>query len=521
MLIGDLIRLNAQRFGNKMAFKDERTEVTFLQVNQRANAVIHALLERGLKKGDRIATLLYNCVEYEELIHALPKAGFIMVPLNYRFVGRELQYLLENSEASVLIYDAELSDTVEEIRPHLDMVGHYIVIDHRGDSKVEAQNYEEMIGNHPTSEVTIPVHENDIAYILYTSGTTGHPKGAMLTHRNIFTNLFNVLFELQPKPKDKILNLPPLYHCAGQNHAMTYFYYGCPALTIKQFDPDLVLQTIYKERPNVLHMVPAMQNMILNHPQIDAHDFRFVDLMVYGAAPIMRAQLERSMDVFGCSFIQCAGQTEASPVMTMLRPEDHIVDGPVEVIRRLGSAGREVKLTQVKIVDQDGNELPPNVPGEEIARGDNIMKGYWKNAEATHETLIDGWLHTGDICQRDEYGFVYYVDRIKDMICRGGENVYPREIEEVIASHPAVFEVAVIGVPDERMGEEIMAVIALKEGAVANEAEIVRLCEQNLARYKKSRYVAFIDALPKNASGKMLKRELRETYCRSPLPPRV
>ena len=521
MLIGDLVRLNARRFGSKMAFKDERTEVTFEQVNQRANAVIHALLKLGFRQGDRIATLLYNCVEYEELIYALPKAGFIMVPLNYRFVGRELRYLIENSEASGLIFDAELNDTVEAIRPHLNLVNHYIVIDHRRDSDAEALNYEEMVRNHPTSEVSAPVHEDDVAYILYTSGTTGHPKGVMLTHRNVLTNLFNVLFELHPNPKDKILNVPPLYHCAGQNHAMTYFFYGCPTLTTKQFDPDLVLQTIYKERPNVLHLVPAMQNMILNHPKIDVHDFRFVDLMIYGAAPIMRAQLERSMDVFGCKFIQCAGQTEAGPVLTMLRPEDHMVDGPENVIRRLGSSGREVKLTQVKIVDPDGNEQPPNVPGEQIARGGNIMKGYWQNPEATHETLVDGWLHTGDICQKDEYGYVYYVDRIKDMICRGGENVYPREIEEVIASHPAVFEVAVIGVPDERLGEEIMAVITPKPGCEIVHDEIVRLCEKNLARFKKARYVDVVDALPKNASGKILKRDLRERYCGQSLPPRI
>lgn len=512
MLIGDMIVLNARRFGNRLAFKDERSEVTFEQVNKRANAAIHALMDLGLKKGDRIATLLYNCVEYEELIYALPKAGFIMVPLNYRLVGRELRYLLENSEAAALIYDAALSDIVEEIRPELDRVEQYIVIDHTGDSKTVGRPYEDMIRNHPTGEVSVPVQEDDVAYILYTSGTTGRPKGAMLTHRNIITNLFNMVFELQPGPKDKILNVPPLYHCAGQNQSMTYFFYGCPTLTVRQFDTDLLLETINRERPNVLSLVPAMQNMILNHPDIDKYDFRFVDLMIYGAAPIMRAQLERCMGVFDCEFIQFAGQTEASPGLTHLRPEDHIINGPEEITRRLGSAGREFKLTEVKIVDQDGNELPPNVPGEEIARGGNIMKGYWKMPEATNETIVDGWLHTGDICLRDEHGFVYYKDRLKDMICRGGENVYPREIEEVISTHGSVLEVAVIGIPDERLGEEIVAVVVEKREQKISEEEIYNLCEKNLARFKRPRSVEYAQELPKNPSGKILKRELREKY---------
>lgn len=512
MLIGDMIVFNARRYGNKTAFKDERTEVSFKQVNQRANSVIHALLEMGLKKGDHIATLLYNCVEYAELIYALPKAGFVMVPLNYRLVAKELLYLLENSEASALIYDSEIAETVGEMRPKLDGVKHYILIDHKRDFKAEAHRYEDIIKNYPTTEISVPIQEDDVAYIFYTSGTTGRPKGAMLTHKNIITNLFNMLFELQPNPGDKILNVPPMYHCAGQNQSMTYFFYGCTTLTVKQFEPQLVLQTISKQKPNILSLVPAMLNMTLNYPEIDKYDFKFVDLMLYGAAPIMRTQLEWCMHVFGCDFIQIAGQTEAAPGLTVLRPEDHILKGPEEITNRLGSAGREFKLTHVKIVDLDGHEVPPNVPGEEIARGDNIMKGYWKMPEATRDTIVDGWLHTGDICIKDKHGFVYYKDRMKDMICRGGENVYSREVEEVISTHEAVLEVAVIGIPDERLGEEILAVVVEKSGQKASEREIRDLCQKNIARFKHPRYIKFAKELPKNPSGKILKRELRKVY---------
>ncbi|MBW1802859.1 MAG: long-chain-fatty-acid--CoA ligase [Deltaproteobacteria bacterium] len=512
MVLGDILRVNAHRFRGRIAHRDERRALTFEQVNRRANALIRALMDMGLKKGDHIAVLLYNCVEYEELLFALPKAGFIIVTLNYRLIGRELEYILSDSEACALIYDAALDATVEDIRPHLELVKHYIVVDRSGGSKAEALDYEKLIQSSSDAEISVPVTESDTAFILYTSGTTGLPKGAMLTHKNLMTNLFSTMFELQIGSDDKIFNVPPLYHCAGQNMSMAYFFYGCEIVTIKQFDPEPLLETIKAERPNILHLVPAMQNMIINHPDIGGYDFSFVDLMLYGASSIMKSQLKQSIDVFGCKFMQCAGQTEASPVLTMLRPEDHVIDGPEHMVRRLGSAGKEVKLTEVKIVDPEGNELPPNVPGEEIARGDNVMKGYWKLPEATAETVVDGWLHTGDICLKDEHGFIYYKDRIKDMICRGGENIYPREVEEVIASHPSVREVAVIGIPDERLQEEIMAVIAPVKGEMPSEKDIIRLCEENLARFKKPRHMAFVDELPKNASGKILKRELKKAY---------
>ncbi|MFH1490177.1 MAG: AMP-binding protein, partial [Pseudomonadota bacterium] len=436
MVIGELLKRNARRFKGRIAYKDERRALTFEEVNKRANALARALAALGLKKGDHIAVLLYNCVEYSELLLSLPKAGFVIVPINYRLVGRELEYIISNAEACVLIYDAELEDTIEGIRPNIRSVKHHIVVDQAGDSKSDALNYENLIRTSSAEEMPLAVTESDTAFILYTSGTTGVPKGAMLTHKNVMTNLFNIFFELQISPKDKIFNAPPLYHCAAQNQSMAYFFYGCENVTVKQFNTDLALQTIEREKPNILHLVPAMQNMIMNHPEISRYDFNFVDLIIYGGSSFMRSQLEKAIEIFGCRFFQCAGQTEASPVLTVLRPEDHVLEGPEHVVRRLSSAGKEVKLTEVKIADQQGNELPPNVPGEEIARGNNVMKGYWNLPEETSETIVNGWLHTGDICFKDEDGYVYYKDRIKDMICRGGENIYPREIEEVIASHP-------------------------------------------------------------------------------------
>ena len=509
MLIGDVMRFNAKRFRDKIAFEDERRNLTFEQAGMRANALAHTLFSMGLKTGDKIALLLYNCSEYAELLFALPKAGFITVPLNYRLAARELEYIVNDAEANTLIFGEEFTETVEVMRPAIERVRTFIVL---GRKETDAHEYEALLQSGSADEIPVTIDEKDVAYILYTSGTTGHPKGVMLTHKNIVTNIINHSFEVQPQVNDVVFNLPPLYHCAGDSIMMSYFLFGCRSLMLKQFDAESVLKVIDEKKPNILHLVPAMQNMVINHPDVGKYDYGFVDLMLYGGSSIMVSHLRRSMEIFGCRFLQFAGQTEASPGLSCLRPEDHVVEGPEHVMRRLGSAGRELKLTQVKIVDQDGNEVPPETPGEEVVRGDNVMKGYWNLPEETAATIVHGWLHTGDICLRDQGGYIYYVDRIKDMIVRGSENVYPREIEEAIATHPAVQDVAVIGVPDERLGEEIMAVVVRKKGMSLTDREIVALCEKNLARYKKVRYVEFVNALPKNPSGKILKRELRNTY---------
>jgi acyl-CoA synthetase (AMP-forming)/AMP-acid ligase II len=514
VLLGDFMKYNAARYGNKIAFEDERRILTFEQTDKRANALANALRSMGVQKGDRVAVLLFNCSEYAEILLALPKAGFVMVPLNYKLAARELQYIIEDSEASTLIFSDEFTNTVEAIRSDISLVRNFIIL---GRNNCEAYQYEALIRGASAAETDPGIKETDVAYILYTSGTTGRPKGAMLTHKNIITNVINHSFEVQPQSGDVVFNLPPLYHCAGDSIMMSYFLFGCTSIMLKQFDAGLVLKTANDKKPNILHLVPAMQNMVINHPDIGRYDYGFVDLILYGGSSIMVSQLKRSMEIFGCRFLQFAGQTEASPGLSCLRPEDHIIEGPEYLTRRLGSAGRELKLTQLKIADPEGNEVPPDTPGEELVRGDNVMKGYWKRPEATAETIVDGWLHTGDICLRDKGGYIYYVDRLKDMIVRGGENIYPREIEEVIASHPAVMEVAVIGVPEERLGEEIMAVIAPKRDTQLTDREVVALCEKNLARFKKPRYVEFVDILPKNPSGKILKRDLRNTYKDVPL----
>ena len=521
MLIGDLARLNAIRYGSKPAFSDEKRTISFDRAHHRMNALIRWLHDFGLEKGDRVAVLLHNCAIYCELLYGIPRGGFIMVPINYRLAGRELTYILNDSQSCVLIYGEEYAESVEAIRPHLDSVRHFIRVGDENQRLPRDYSYEKIVAAEGPDTSPDDITESDVAFILYTSGTTGFPKGAMLTHKNIFTNICNAALVRGVKPSDKLFDIPPLYHCGAQTEMFVWSMYGCETYSLKKFEPLAVLEALKTERPNIVMMVPTMLNMVVNHPKIGDYDLSFVELMIYGGSSIMRAHLQRAMEVFGCKFLQTAGMTEASPCLMFLLPEDHVVEGPGHLVKRLGSAGREAPLTEIRIVDEQGSECKAGIPGEAIARGDNIMKGYWNKPDETARTIRDGWLHSGDICVRDEDGYIYYVDRIKDMICRGGENVYPREVEEVIAGHHQVLEVAVIGVPDPRLQEEIMAVVGLKECAVVSARDIVDICHNKLARFKHPRYVAFVDHLPKTSSGKILKRELKERYARESLPPKV
>jgi long-chain acyl-CoA synthetase len=338
----------------------------------------------------------------------------------------------------------------------------------------------------------------------------------MVTQKNLMAAIFNQFSELCPFPDDVLFTLPPVYHLAGLLTYLVHFYKGCTHITIKRFESQSVLEWTEREKPTAIHLVPAMQNIIVNYPDVEKYDLSSIRVLFYGASTMPVAQLKKSMKLFKCDFYQIAGLTEVTGHLTALRPEDHVIDGPPQQIRRLGSAGREGLGLETRIVDENGNECPPDVPGEEIVRGDSVMAGYWKMPEETRQAIKDGWLYTGDICAKDEDGYIYYVDRSKDMINRGGENVYPREVEEVLCAHPKVFEAAVIGVPDELLGEEVKAVIVSNNGDNITEDEIIDYCRKNLAGFKKPRSVDFVKELPKNPTGKILKRVLREPYMNPP-----
>jgi len=502
----EMINDNAQRYPDKTAFIFEDRRHTFREVNQRVNSLVNALADLGVGKGDRVGILAYNCSQYFE-VFGLAKAGRVCVPLNYRSVGRELSYLINNSEISALIVESEFVDVVESIRHELDGVRTLICLD----AEVEGMlNYEELIGRFPPDEPTDEIEADDPCILFYTSGTTGRPKAAIHTHRSMVAEA--TLPHRNLSPDDIVLCVMPFFHVGGlAAHMVAAFAAGATIVIHKKFDESLVLEAIEKEGPTYIFLVPAMIIRLLEHPNLSQYDLSSLHAVGYTGAPMPVEALRRGVRLLGEVFVQELGQTETLN-MSVLKREDHKVEGSPKELRRLESAGKPLKAGELRIVDEQGRDVPVGEPGEIIARSDRMMKGYWRLPMDTAETIKDGWLHTGDVGKMDEDGYIYVVDRRKDMIISGGENIYPREIEEVLYMHPAVLEAAVVGVPDDKWGESVKAVVVLRPGSAVCEEEIIEFCKDHMASYKKPRSVEFWDDFPRTGSGKIKKGEIRESY---------
>jgi long-chain acyl-CoA synthetase len=503
---GEMIKGNAERYPDKTAFIFEDRDYTFKQVNHRVNRLINALAELGVGKGDRVGILAYNCPQCFEVI-GLGKAGRVSVPLNYRSVGRELAYLVNDSGINTLILESGFVDVVNSIRQELGGVRAFICLD----AAVEGMmNYEELIGRFPADEPTDEPEADDLAVLFYTSGTTGRPKGAVHTHRSLLAEI--ALRHDDFSPDDIALCVMPFFHVGGSaTNLFPAFASGATTVIQRTFDEALVLQAIEKEKVTYVGLVPAMIIRLLEHSDLDRYDLSSLQTIMYVGAPMPLETLRKGIARFGGIFTQLFGQTETLN-LAVLRKEEHQTEGSPEEIKRLESAGRPLREGEIRIVDEQGRDVPLGEVGEIVARSDRMMKGYWRMPEETAKTIEDGWLHTGDVGRMDEDGYIYLVDRKKDMIISGGENIYSREVEEVLYMHPAVLEAAVVGAPDEKWGESVKAVVALKEGAAASEEEIIDFCKEHLAGYKKPRSVEFRDSLPKTASGKIRKSEIRERY---------
>jgi acyl-CoA synthetase (AMP-forming)/AMP-acid ligase II len=501
-----MINDNAQRYPDKTAFIFEDRRHTFREVNQRVNSLVNALADLGVGKGDRVGILAYNCSQYFE-VFGLAKAGRVCVPLNYRSVGRELSYLINNSEISALIVESEFVDVVESIRHELDGVRTLICLD----AEVEGMlNYEELIGRFPPDEPTDAVEVDDPCILFYTSGTTGRPKAAIHTHRSMVADA--TLPHRRLGPDDIVLCVMPFFHVGGlAAHLVAAFAAGATILIHKKFDESLVLEAIEKERLTYIFLVPAMIIRLLEHSNLSQYDLSSLHTVGYTGAPMPVEALRRGVRLLGDVFVQEFGQTETLN-MTVLTREDHRLEGTPKERRRLESAGKPLKEGELRIVNEQGRDVPIGEPGEIIARSDRMMKGYWRLPMDTAETIKDGWLHTGDVGKMDEDGYIYVVDRRKDMIISGGENIYPREIEEVLYMHPAVLEAAVVGVPDDKWGESVKAVVVLRPGSAVCEEEIIEFCKGHMASYKKPRSVEFWDDFPRTGSDKIRKSEIRESY---------
>jgi long-chain acyl-CoA synthetase len=502
----EMINNNAQRYGDRTAFVFEGTSYTFGQVNRRINSLLNALSDLGLRKGDRVGILAYNCPQCFE-VFGLSKAGVVCVPLNYRSVGRELDYLINNSEISVLILQSDFLDVVNSIRPQLDGVRNLICLDRQVEGM---RNYEQLIEAYPPDEPSEDVGPDDPAALYYTSGTTGHPKGAIHTHRSLLAEI--AVHQDSFSTDDVVLCVMPFFHVGGSAaHLFPAFTYGASCVLHRTFDETAVLEAIERHKITYVGLVPAMIIRLLEHPDLVQYDVSSLRTIMYVGAPMPLDALRRGLERFGPVFSQLFGQTETLNV-AVLRKEDHKLEGTTDEVRRLKSAGKPLGQGEMRIVDSRGRDVALGEAGEILACSTRMMSGYWRMPEETARTITDGWLHTGDVGMMDEDGYVYLVDRSKDMIISGGENIYSREVEEALYTHPCILEAAVVGVPDEKWGESVKAVVVLKEGAEASEEEIIDFCKERLASYKKPRSVDFRDSFPKTGSGKIKKGEIREDY---------
>jgi len=494
----------------------EGKKFTFSELSERVNRLANALVDLGTEKGERVAILQVNCNQYVEAYYAVAKTGAIFVPLNFRAKRDELVYMLNNSEASTLFVGERYLELVNSIRPDLPLVKHYISIEGKQESMLD---YEELLASASDEEVFTDIADEDITMLMYTAGTTGLPKGVPLIHNSFSLYVLENVNPADPEIEETNLLTMPLYHVAGAQAMLAATYGGRSLAMMRQFEVDEWLETVQREKANRAMLVPTMLKRVIDHPNLDKYDLSSLKVITYGAAPMPFEVIKKAIGLFpGVNFINAFGQTETASTITTLGPDDHIIEGTEEEkekkLRRLTSSiGRPMSDVEMKIIDEAGNDLPPGEVGEIVARGPRVMSGYWKDAEKTAKAITaDGWLHSGDMGYMDEEGYFYLAARADDLIIRGGENISPEEVENVLYSHPAVEEAAVIGIPSPEWGQEPRAIVVLKEGKTATAEELIEFCRERLASFKRPRSIIFTDELPRTSTGKVLKRVLREEY---------
>jgi fatty-acyl-CoA synthase len=481
---------------------------TYAQLDRRANALAHALRDLGVRHGDRVAYLDLNHPNFLLTLVAAARLGAIHVPLNFRLTAPELSFIIGDAGVHTLVHDEAFAETVDRIRGEISCRQLVSTAARPG-----VHSLDSLLLGRPGDPLDTQVSTDDVAVIMYTSGTTGRPKGAMLTHGNLLWNNVNAFLAYDSSVDDVTLVCAPLFHIGGLNVTMlSALMKGATVVLMRAFDPGEVLELIARQRVTTMFGVPAMFLFMSQHPAFATADLSSVRHFICGGAPVPEA-LIRVYGARGICFAQGYGLTETSPFVTLVPME--------RALEKVGSAGLPPMFTDVRLVDERGDDVPTGERGEVVVRGPNVMKGYWNRPEATAETIVDGWLHTGDVGVQDAEGYYYIVDRKKDMVISGGENVYPAEVEDCLYQHPGVAEVAVIGVPDSRWGEAVLAVVVRRPGATVEEQDIVDFTQGRLARYKQPRRVVFADALPRNPAGKVLKFELRQRFAGAPPEPLV
>jgi long-chain acyl-CoA synthetase len=504
--MADIVRSHAAERGGSPAITYEGRTQTWGDLHERTNRVAKGLEALGVGSQDRIGFIDKNCPEYFEVFFGAGKINAVTVAVNWRLAPGEMAYIINDAEAKVLFVGPEFLPHLDKIQGDLTTVQHVVVL---GDDAART-TYEPWMAAQSGDDPGVAATGDDVCFQLYTSGTTGLPKGVMLTNDNLFAMLPHVADMWDVGPDDVNLVAMPLFHIGGSGWAVAGMLRGGHAILLREVDPAQILQAIPQYSVTHAFLVPAVLQFLLMMPSVHDADFSCLRMIAYGAAPITDQVLKDCLATFGCDFVQLYGLTETTGAITQLDAGDHDPENRPELLR---SCGKPFPWVEFRIVDQaTGEDRAEGEVGELWARSGQNMKGYWKQPEETAKTITDdGWLKTGDAGYLQD-GYVYLHDRVKDMIVSGGENIYPAEIENALMSHPDVADVAVIGVPDDRWGETVKAIVVRTEGSDVTDAQLIAFCREHLAHFKCPTSVDFTDVLPRNPSGKLLKRELRAPF---------
>ena len=508
LILPELISRNARRHPDKASLIFQDSELTYAQLDERTNRLANALAARGVGPGDNVAVLMFNRLEVVEAFFGCHKAGATPVPVNFRLVQDEVDYIMENSGAVGIIADELLAERATSATESVDGVRFHLAV---GAAPNAADAYEEVLEATSGEDPGVLVGEDGVAFLMYTSGTTGRPKGAMLTHQNMFVQTVNWTYEVGGLDCEAVWRAgAPLFHIAGVAGLLPFLWLGGNAVIASstEFDPGASIDELCRHRVTHTFFVPTQWDMVCRQAEASllASTLRAA---IWGGSPAPLSTLQlMNRTLPGVEILSNFGQTEMCPSTTWLKGKD--------AIRKIGSVGRPSINVEARIVDDDMHDVPPGEVGEIVYRGPTVMKGYFRNEQATEEAFTGGWFHSGDLVRKDEDGYIYVIDRKKDMIISGGENIYPAELEIVLHAHDSVADVAVLGVPHPKWVETPFAVVVKVAGSDVTELELIEHCRNHLAGYKRPSGVAFVDELPRNASGKILKRALRDTYAKGP-----
>ena len=515
MNTAEFLQISAMVVPNRVALVCGDKRVTFAEMADRVNRLANWLHSVGAGPEMPVGAMSTNGLEYIETYYAAAKIGATFVPLNYRAKTEELTYMINSSDVHVLFVGSRYLDLVATLRPTLTGVRHFACFDKQADGMTQ---FSEILAQSSANEPYVEIDESKPTVLIYTSGTTSQPKGVALSYLNLSVYVTNTMSPADPDtPPEVTLLSVPIFHVAGVTPIMSSVWGGRSLVVLPQFDPKAWLEAVQNERVTHSFVVPTMLKRIMEHPDFNSYDLSSLKLITYGAAPMPYEVVSHAVDVFRCGLMNAYGQTESTSTMTFLGPEDHNIPkepGPErdKKLHRLRSVGRGMDDVELAIMDEAFNILPANAEGEICVKGPRIMSEYHKQKEATSAAIHEGWLHTGDVGYLDDDGYLFITGRKKDLIIRGGENISTAEIEDTLDQHPQVDESAVIGVPDTEWGEVIKAIIVPHPGKRPEPAELMAYVKERLASYKVPAYFAFVDELPRNPMGKVLKTELRKQY---------